>query len=179
MEKAQYEVCAHKYVDVSDGEGGLSLLNDCKYGHRMKNGRISLNLLRATVNPDPEADRGSHRFTYALLPHGGGFGEETVEQAFALNQPPLVTRGRLPLCSLARTTRKNVVIDTIKPAQDGVGIILRLYEAVRKGAETALKLGFPCKLVECDLMETNMGEADPEKLSFGPFEIKTLRAIPE
>lgn len=179
QEKAQYEICAHKYVDVSDGVRGLSLLNDCKYGHRAKNGRISLNLLRSPVFPDPEADRGEHSFTYALLPHEGACGWQTVAQGYHLNQPPLVAEGALPLWSMAATTRENVVIDTIKGAQDGQGIVLRLYEAVGQATVTALNLGFPCRLVECDLMENPIGTVDTEKLTFSPFEIKTLKAIPQ
>lgn len=178
LEKAQFEICAHKYVDVSDGVRGLSLLNDCKYGHRVKNGRISLNLLRSPVSPDPEADRGEHSFTYALLPHQGDCGSETVAQSYLLNQPPLVVEGALRPWSMAWTTRENVVIDTIKGAQDGQGIVLRLYEAVGKTAVTALHLGLPCCLVECDLMENPIGSVDGEKLTFSPFEIKTLKAIP-
>ena len=178
VEKAQYEICAHKYVDVSDGEGGLSLLNDCKYGHRAKNGHLSLNLLRSTIYPDPTADRGEHSFTYALLPHRGPWGVQTVAQGYLLNQPPIVTQGLLPEGSFARTTAENVVIDTIKPAEDGVGFVLRLYEAVGKETATALKLRLPADLSVCDLMENPLGEADGEHLLFTPFEIKTIRAIP-
>ena len=179
VEKAQYEICAHKYVDVSDGQRGLSLLNDCKYGHRVKNGRISLNLLRSPVFPDPEADKGAHSFTYALLPHSGPCGGETVAQSYLLNQPPLVVEGALRPWSMAQTTRENVVIDTIKGAQNGDGIVLRLYEAVGKTTVTALRLGFPCRLVECDFLENPIAAADGEKLTFSPFEIKTLKAIPQ
>ena len=179
MEKAQYEICAHKYVDVSDSEGGLSLLNDCKYGHRAKNGRLSLNLLRSTVYPDPTADRGEHSFTYALLPHQGPCGTQTLAQGYLLNQPPIVTEGLLPEGSFARTTEENVVIDTIKPAEDGVGFVLRLYEAVGRKTTTALKLKLPADLTECDLMENPLGKADGESLLFTPFEIKTIRAVPQ
>ena len=178
-EKAQFEICAHKYVDVSDGVRGQSLLNDCKYGHRVKNGRISLNLLRSPVFPDPEADIGEHTFTYALLPHQGACGAETVAQSYSLNQPPLVVEGVLRPWSMARTTRENVVIDTIKGAQDGQGVVLRLYEAVGKTTVTALHMGFTCCLMECDLMENPIGRVDGEKLTFTPFEIKTLKAVPQ
>ena len=179
VEKAQYEICAHKYVDVSDSEGGLSLLNDCKYGHRAKNGRLSLNLLRSTVYPDPTADRGEHSFTYALLPHQGPCGTQTLAQGYLLNQPPIVTEGLLPEGSFARTTEENVVIDTIKPAEDGVGFVLRLYEAVGRKTTTALKLKLPADLTECDLMENPLGKAGGESLLFTPFEIKTIRAVPQ
>ena len=96
-----------------------------------------------------------------------------------MNQPPLVVEGVLRPWSMARTTRDNVVIDTIKGAQDGQGVVLRLYEAVGKTTVTALHMGFTCCLMECDLMENPIGRVDGEKLTFTPFEIKTLKAVPQ
>lgn len=116
--------------------------------------------------------------SYALLPHRGPWGVQTVAQGYLLNQPPIVTQGLLPEGSFARTTAENVVIDTIKSAEDGVGFVLRLYEAVGKETATALKLRLPADLSVCDLMENPLGEADGEHLLFTPFEIKTIRAIP-
>lgn len=178
QEKAQFEICAHKYVDVSDGVRGISLMNDCKYGHRAKNGRISLNLLRSTIYPDPQADPGDHEFTYALLPHDGDCDERTVAQGYFLNQPPIVVPGRLALMGMAETSQKNVVVETVKAAEDGSGIILRLYESVGKETVTSLRLGFACRsVIECDLEENPIGPVRPEELSFGPFEIRTFRII--
>ncbi|TPX05855.1 hypothetical protein FJ656_04275, partial [Schumannella luteola] len=64
VEKAQFEVVAHKWVAVEDERGGFALLNDAKYGHRAKDGLLSLNLLRAPTFPDRTADRGVHEFGY-------------------------------------------------------------------------------------------------------------------
>ena len=179
QEKAQFEICAHKYVDVSDEKRGLSLLNDCKYGLRAKNGQISLNLLRSTIFPDPEADLGEHEFTYALYPHAGICGAETVAQSYFLNQPPIVTSGTLPSRSMAQTSQPNVVVETIKAAEDGRGIIVRLYEATGRSVTTALRTGFPyASVVECDLEEKDTGVADVSALVFTPYEIRTLRFLP-
>ena len=176
QEKAQFEICAHQYVDVSDEQRGLSLMNDCKYGHRAKNGLLSLNLLRATVLPDPEADLGDHEFTYALLPHEGACGVETVAQSAFLNQPPVVTSGNLSLPSMARTTCSNVIVETIKAAEDGTGLVLRLYEATGCACVTALETDFSYRTVHaCDLEEQNPEPVDISALSFGPYEIKTLK----
>ncbi|MBN9181011.1 MAG: hypothetical protein J0J00_10795, partial [Microbacterium sp.] len=72
VEKAQFEVCAHKWLAVQDEDGGFALLNDGKYGHRAKNGVVSLNLLRSPTFPDKTADRGSHEFVYAFTPFEPG-----------------------------------------------------------------------------------------------------------
>lgn len=178
QEKAQFEICAHKYVDISDETHGISLLNDCKYGHRAKNGLLSLNLLRGTTHPDPQADQGEHEFTYALFVHKGSSGEETVAQSYYLNQPSVILQGQLSLDSMACSSRANVVVETIKKAEDDSGIILRLYEAVGKETVAALKLNFAALSVwECDMEENPVTEIDPERLSFGAFEIKTLKVI--
>lgn len=177
QEKAQFEICAHKYVDVSDGERGIALLNDCKYGHRVKNGMISLNLLRSTIYPDPEADLGEHEFTYALLLHEGDCDANVVKESYFLNKRPIWTEGKLPEISLGSTGAENVVLETIKQAESGKGIVVRAYESVGKETETEITLNFGQKKVwECDLEEKSIKEADLTKLKFGRYEIKTLWA---
>lgn len=178
VEKAQFEVCAHKYVDISDDEHGISLLNDCKYGHRVKDGLISLNLLRSTVYPDETADRHRHRFTYALLPHGGRAGIETIREAYFLNKPPVAFPGAVPVESIARTDREQVVIETIKAAENGNGVVLRLYECLGASCECSLQTCFGNAIAyECDLLENRISEIDLARLSFTPFEIKTIEMV--
>ena len=176
QEKAQFEICAHKYVDVSNDNRGFSLLNDCKYGHRVKDGMISLNLLRAPVYPDPEADIGDHEFTYALFPHEGVCDERTVKESYYLNQPPIVINGKMPEFSIAQVSSENVVVETIKVAEGGKGIILRAYEAVGKKTVAAIRTGFKYESVYlCDLEENIIEQTTLGNISFGPFEIKTFR----
>ena len=84
---ARFETCAHKWVDLSEGGYGVSLLNDCKYGHDIQGNVIRLSLLRSPTVPDPEADQGEHHFTYSLYPHEGEWDENTLREAYALNDP--------------------------------------------------------------------------------------------
>ncbi len=85
---ARFETCAHKWVDLSEGGYGVSLLNDCKYGHDIKGHTMRLTLLKSGVAPDPAADQGAHVFTYALLPHAGDWRDsDTVRHAYLLNMP--------------------------------------------------------------------------------------------
>lgn len=175
QEKAQFEICAHKYVDVSDGERGIALLNDCKYGHRVKNGMISLNLLRSTIYPDPKADLGEHEFTYSLLLHEGDCDENIVKESYFLNKCPIWTEGTLPTFSLGSSSAGNVILETIKKAEKGIGIIVRAYEAVGKKTETSITLNFAQNEVwECDLEENPIEKINLDKLIFGPYEIKTF-----
>src|SRR5258707_14303402 len=93
---ARFETCAQKWVDLSEGGYGVSLLNDCKYGHSIQENVIRLSLLRSPTLPDPEADQGEHRFAHTLWPHSGGWEESTVAAAYALNDPLIVFRPSVP-----------------------------------------------------------------------------------
>ncbi|HBP37264.1 MAG TPA: alpha-mannosidase, partial [Clostridiales bacterium] len=129
-DEARFEVCAHKWADLSDHGFGLSLLNDCKYGHDTQNGKLRLTLLRSTGYPNPDADKEIHRFTYSILPHAGDWrGAGTVRQAYDLNQPAITAitaaggtgrAGALPArLSFAGLSAENIILEVVKQAEDG------------------------------------------------------------
>lgn len=172
VEKAQFEVCAHKWVATEDETGGFAVLNDSKYGHRAKNGLISLNLLRAPTFPDKTADRGTHHFTYAFMP----FEElgDVVRAGYALNNPLLVVDAA-PFSSIVETSDPGVVVDTVKGSEDGSGVVLRLYESLGRATSTAVTTGLETAAVyETDLLESRLDNIDLANVPFGPFEIKTI-----
>lgn len=174
VETAQFEVCGQKWASVHKNGRGFALLNDGKYGHRVKNGRMSLNLLRAPVYPNRTADRGEHLFSYAICPLGAG-NARAVEEAYRLNHPLLVGRVREE-ASFASVSNPAVVIETIKRSEDGGAIVLRLFESLGGSAETALFTRFQHEQATlCDLLERPLGEADLAKLKFHPYEIVSIR----
>jgi alpha-mannosidase len=195
---AQFETCAHKWVDLSEGDYGVSLLNDCKYGHDIHENVMRLTLLRSPTDPDPEADQGEHHFTYSLLPHAGRWDEFTVAQAYALNEPLLVwpdgevqTQAVEPSQPVADTVpaffvavdRPNIVIETVKQAEDGQGVIVRVYESQRQRGTFALKTGFPLAEVwRTDLLEAKQVQIPCSdhsvEVPFRPYQILTLRLVP-
>lgn len=187
---AQFETCAHTWVDLSEGGYGVSLLNDCKYGHDVRDGTLRLTLLKSAIFPDPTADLGEHRFTYSLYPHAGDWYEGgTVPAAHALNNPlmPRVVgpgAGRLPLrYSLVRTNAGHVVVDTVKQAEDGDGLIVRTYEFGRRRGPVVLEFGFGVAGARtCNLVEADQGPAavTANRLEFAtrPFAIHTFRVRP-
>ncbi len=178
---ARFEVAAHRYADLSDAGYGVALLNDCKYGYRLKDNILDLNLLRSPKYPDDSADIGHHSFSYSLLPHRGTLTESSVmAEAAALNMPPVAWENRngtfqLP-CALAGS---GVSLEAVKKAEKSDHLILRLVET--DGRESAASLAFhnPVSLVETDLLEWNeCGEAQSGtdfQLRFTPFEIKTFK----
>jgi alpha-mannosidase len=183
---ARFETCAQKWVDLSESDYGVSLLNDCKYGHDVQAGTMRLSLLRSPTAPDPEADQGRHTFTYSLLPHAGAVGETTVAAAYTLNDPLLAVRGKgdaQSALSLFSVDRPNVVIETVKRAENGSGIVVRLYESQRQRGSVTLQTGFDLGRAE----RTNLLETPRETLTcqgnrvafdIKPFEIVTLKLTP-
>jgi alpha-mannosidase len=187
-EWARFEVCAHRWVDLSEGGYGVSLLNESKYGHDIHDHVIRLTLLKSAVSPDPEADQGLHRFTYSLLPHQGDWrAAHTVRRAYELNVPVLVTPGFLPheqsepvSSSFLSTDCSHIVIDTVKPAEDGCGLIVRFYEAHNQQGKGSLTFAAPVHAAqECNLLEQPLGaarfQAETVFFQVRPYEIKTFR----
>jgi alpha-mannosidase len=171
---AQFEVCAHKWLATSNDHGGFALLNDGKYGHRAKSGLISLNLLRSPTFPDKTADRGSHTFTYAFRPFAPDALADVIRDGYRLNNPLLPARG-VSFGSVASTDHVGIVIETIKPAEGGRGVIVRLYESLGEPTTTALRTTLEhSRASETDLIERITGPADLDRLEFTPFEIKTI-----
>jgi alpha-mannosidase len=182
---AKFEVPAHKWMDVSQGDYGVSLLNDCKYGHEANGKNIRLSLLKGSVYPDEHADLGQHQFTYVLYPHPGSWEQAgTIQQALNLNHPLLAQANtdlsRAKSHSFLSCKAENITLEAFKQAEDENGVILRLVE--RHNTSGTATLVFD-RVIEkawvCDLMENSESEiqSNGKQLSFkvAPFEIVTLR----
>ena len=186
-EQAKFETCAHKYVDISENGYGVSLMNDCKYGHDVLDGNLGLTLLRSPTWPYKDADKGLHEFTYSLYAHSGRLADgDTVKLAFDLNNPLFTVKsngcGELDTYSMISCENPNIVIDTVKMSEDGKGVIVRLYETQRIRTQTKLQLGFAYKEgYKCDLLENRISEqtlaSDNVELSIKPYEIITLKFV--
>lgn len=179
-ESAKFEVVAHKWADMSETGYGLAVLNDCKYGHDIKEGVIRLTLLKSAVDPDYAADQGHHEFTYALLPHTGEWYENGIEQeAFELNNPLSVNAGKAKLSaeSLLSVDNEFMEIDCVKQAEYSENLVVRFHEYAGSRGNAALQSELPVAAwCECDLMENPIGEwqEGPISLSVKPYEIKTV-----
>jgi len=85
---AQFEVCVHKWLDVSEAGYGVSFINDCKYGCIVKDSDVSLSMLKAGIYPNPKADQEFHEFTYSIYPHINGWRDsETINNGYEINNP--------------------------------------------------------------------------------------------
>ncbi len=184
-DRARFEVSAHKWAMIGDNGCAAAIISDSKYGYRIRNGVLSLSLLRAPTAPDPAADRGDHGFTYAFYPTTEGI-SSVIREASEVNAPLRRLKGSLwnlvsrPIC---RISTDEVAVETIKRAESNDGIVIRLRETL--GAHTHCVLtcdrslrGYRVELT--DLLEQHGRPCpmDPASLqiplSFGPFELKTL-----
>lgn len=186
-EQAQFEVPALRWADISDNKGGLSLLNDCKYGYDAKGNVLRLSLLRSPAWPDPHADEGHHDFTYSLYPHGGSWRDaETVRRGYELNYKLFTAQtekhlGELPSeHSFVTVQPENVVLTAVKKAEDDGTLILRFYEWAGKESDVTIQLpSAALSATEVNLMEKTMGELSLHNgavvVHTKPYEIKTIK----
>jgi len=191
---ARFETCAHRWIDVSEGGYGISLLNDSKYGHDVHDNVVRLTLLKSGIYPDAQADQGLHRFTYSLLPHIGDWREaQTVRRAYELNVPIVCVSGQkkatsnstgptrgITNSSFVQTGCTHIIVETVKPAEDGDGLIVRLYEAHNQRGPATITFATPIlSAQECNLLEEPINDVSFEGKTFSfqvrPFEIKTFR----
>lgn len=188
---AKFEVCAHKWMDISENGYGFSVLNDCKYGCDIHQGIAGVTLLKSAVHPNVDADREHHSFVISLYPHRGDFTEaETIKQAYALNNPFLsvYTEGgkaeKARKVSFVTCKADNVVLETVKGAEDGSGIIARVYECFnRRGPVELCFDGRIASAAECNLLEEEEQPVsfagNSVSFSIKPYEIRTFKVYLE
>ena len=176
-DKDRYEVCNHRYTALCDGAHGAAVLNDSKYGVNVVDNEIRLTLLKSPMMPDQNADRGEQCFTYGFYPFDGAFADSDVaRQATELNEPLLAGNVYDDLGPILLPNAKNVIVDTIKPA-DTVhnALLVRVYEAMGKQVDCNFTVNPGIKkIVETDMLEEDPRDVDASCMHFGSFEIKTL-----
>lgn len=184
---ASFEVCGHKWADLSEGDFGVSLLNNSKYGHDIKDGNMRLTLLKSSCDPNPDADKEEHFFTYSIYSHEGDWKKaKTANEAYKLNTPLYAKveeahTGELEdELSLVKVNKENIMIEVIKKAEDTDHLIVRMYEFHNKRTNATLEFFKDIEeICECNLMERDLEvlNADENKVNFTikPFEIKTFK----
>lgn len=179
-EQAQFEVCNHKYTDLSEPRCGVALLNDCKYGISVHGRSMALTLHKGGCKPDPRGDKGVHEFKYAFFPHNGGFcAEDTISQGYLFNYPVISCIGGLAMPVLLSVSASNVIVEAIKPCEDNQkAMIVRMYEAEGSYSDTQVTFNEKIKAVtETDLLEREIGNIDihNHSLVFNPFQIRSFK----
>jgi alpha-mannosidase len=178
-DEARFEVCGHRWADLSEAGYGVALLNNGKYGYDIRGHVMRLSLLRAPGYPDPEADQGEHRFAYALLPHGGPFQERVIAEAESFNFPISIVAGR-GAGQLLAIDRPGVSVEAVKWADRLDGVVVRLCEVWGSRGPARVTLNVPfASVTRTDLLERDLEplphEGNVVDLQLRPFELVTLR----
>jgi alpha-mannosidase len=197
---AKFEVCCHKWADLSENGYGVSILNDSKYGFATSGNVMRLSLLRAPKAPDAHADMGRHHIRYAIFPHEGALDNRTIQAAFNFNNPMKIYSSRSPsstrdlLSSIKLTGSPSLVLDAIKRGEDdedvsrgefhqrkGQSIILRIYDSLGGKSRGTIVTSLPVKKVwKCNVLEDDEEELSITKdgkvqIELRPFEVATFR----
>jgi alpha-mannosidase len=188
-DSAKFEVPAIRFADLGDGQHGFSLINEAKYGYDAKGNTLRLSLLRSPLAPDPDADRGPNHFSYALYPHAGDWKQAlSIRHGYEYNyrlqamQVEPHTGAMPPSWSFASSDAENVILTTMKKAEDSNGLVLRFYDWAGKDATVRWRV--PAGAVSAtvvNLMEQPQGAAlpvsggDAFSVPVHPFEIQSVR----
>ena len=180
VETAQFEVSGHKFADMSEDSCGISLINDCKYGYRCKNGTIDLNLVRSPVRgPGKNVDLIGQTVHYAVLPHSGSLGTDTYKEAYLLNNPLIVVdndnKSAADECGFFNCDNDNIILETVKEAEDGNGIIVRLYNSSSEAQSADISVCGYSPVQVTDIPENMLSEKTDGRLSLHGFELINIR----
>ncbi len=184
---ARFESCGQKWMDLSEGHYGVSLLNDCKYGHSVKDSNMALTLIKSGIEPNPVTDQEEHDFTYALYPHAEGWRSAgTVAESYKLNQPLKVAlhaqKNQKEEYSFVTVDSSNVILETIKKAEEGNGTVLRMYESENSYTKAKVTVNAEFnKVYVCNLLEEEEKEAEVNgkeiSVVLKPYEVVTLKLV--
>ncbi len=187
VDEARFEVNAHLWMDLSQPDRGVSLINDCKYGHEAFDGMMALSLLRAPTNPDPLSDQEEHTFTYSIYPHSGSWREGgTLTTALDLNDPVQVVLADPHDGELSLPHRvldfdgEGVTVEAVKRAEQDDALIVRLVERFGRNCPVRLSPLHPLRAAwSVNLLERESKPVPVEDNSVAfeltPYKIKTLR----
>lgn len=173
-QQARFEVCHHKWCDMSESGSGIAIINEGKYGVGLEKDEISLSLLRATIRPDITSDIGHHDFCYTIIPHSGDAVEAQVNKtAMEYNVPLCKSNVTVPAALRGTLNNCGLYLQAMKRSEDGQYLILRLSEQDgRRG-----KIAFPFEVQTMNLIEDIEGST--KVVSYHPFELITVAVKPE
>ena len=181
VEQAQFEVSGQKFVDLSQDDCGISLLNDCKYGYRCKGSVLDMDLIRSPKGgPGENVDQGIHTIRYALLPHAGALSAETYRAAYLFNNPIQLVDGTASCgCEggLFSSDNENLVLESIKIPEDGNGLIVRFYNASADAIQASAALAGYKMAESVDIMENTLAAKTDGVLSLHGFALTLVRFV--
>jgi len=174
---AKFEVCSHKWLDLSEKSYGVSILKKDLYGTSVDENVMGLTLYKGGTHPDNENSFGTFYFEYAIYPHTGGVSMDVINKGYEYNVMPVKVDKKFKNNLIKDLDLDTVVIETLKFGEDD-GIVLRMYESLGKTSTAKIKLFTPKEVLITNILEDellNLGVMSEINLEFKPFEIKTIK----
>jgi alpha-mannosidase len=175
-QQARFEVCMHKWCDMSETDGGVAIINDGKYGVGVDENKITISLLRATIRPDITSDMGQHNFCYKIVPHAGNHIQAEINNlAYEYNVPllkvnvPDIENTVLRHVLNRISGKKSLYLQAVKISEDKKRIIVRVTE--QDGTRGKLVFDHNVQLV--NLLE-DVQDVKTKIIQYKPFEIITF-----
>ena len=183
LEAAKFEICNHKWSDLSESRFGVALLNDCKYALSAYDNNLCLTLHRGGTRPDVTGDAGVHEMTYSIYPHGAFTTENVIKEAYLLNMPCFISGGKTEKAPFISISADNVICEAVKPAAlVENAVVARFYEAER--CKTICSITLPegyTKAYRVNILEDMKEELTVSdgsvKITFDPFKIVSLMFV--
>jgi alpha-mannosidase len=194
---AKFEVCCHKWADLSEHDFGVSIINDSKYGFATCGNLMRLSLLRSPKAPDANADMGRHHIRYAILPHSGSLSQTTIKTAFNFNNPMRLlssdSKVVKSLSPIRLTGSPSLVLDGVKrgeddegisitdlPTRSGRSVIVRIYDSLGGTSNGTIETTWPVQQVwKCNILEDDEEEYEiidgKVDITLRSFEVATFR----
>ncbi len=169
-EQARFEVCHHKWFDLSETGAGVALINCGKYGVGIEKNEVSLSLLRSTIRPDITSDMGQHNIKYMIVPHEGDAVQAGINRmAFEYNIPLRKLNSSFGMFAGA-ICDSGLWLQSLKVSEDGKYLVMRLSE--QDGCHRIVS--FPCKMYLMNMLEDVIDPEGAESFEVSPFEILTI-----
>ncbi|EPS37294.1 hypothetical protein H072_9057 [Dactylellina haptotyla CBS 200.50] len=178
---AKFEVCCHKWADLSEATYGVAILNDCKYGFAVAGNTMRLSLIRAPKAPDAHADMGHHKIRYGIAPHEGPLDHRVVRAGYDLNNPVRVQytapSNKLVIDGVWLTGSKNIILDHVKRGEDdeefgdltivkrkGNSVVVRMFDCMGGKSKATINSKWAIKkITKCNVLEDDLEEIEVMK----------------
>ena len=183
-DKARFEVPVQKWLDLSEDDYGVSILNDGKYGVSVEGSSVGISLAKSPIYPDYSTDSEANTFTYSVYPHLGDWKDAKVYRAaYELNYPLRTIKGRGGERSFVKVSPDNLILEALKRSEDGKGVVVRLYNVKNSKGEGEIKVWFePTSSKKVNILENPIGEVrlaeDSVKFDYRNYEIISIILYP-
>lgn len=179
IERAQFESPAILWTRLADANTSCILASPHKYGYRIKDGEMSISLLRSPEAPDPNADKGEHSFSYSFfIEEGSSEGlKNAIDDGYGISYTPTALASKAEKPFEVEELSGKTILETVKVSEDEDGITLRFYEALGSSSSISIRSNIFDSIYESNMLEEDqimLSKEESERIEFSPFSVRTF-----